>query len=244
MFALSLFPEWLAVPRSFPLQIAVLLRVVTKYEYFCYVLHSFHPFCSCVILKLFILHLVNVECLCWIAGRITLEWHWRDHGVWNHRQFNRLCNNLVRISTKIAQKLRITGPLWGEFTDDWLGSVSISGNLIISYHHEAWHDDDIKWKHFLRYWPFLRGIHRSPVNSPHKGQWREALMFSLIRARINGWVNNGEAGDLRRHRGHYDVIVTVMNKNDRAWQIKCSRPLSWREVFHQIQIQLWRCRLV
>ena len=25
-----------------------------------------------------------------------------------------------------------------------------------------------------------RGIHRWPVNSPHKGQWRGALMFSLI----------------------------------------------------------------
>ena len=30
----------------------------------------------------------------------------------------------------------------------------------------------IKWKHFSRYWPSVRGIHRSPVNSPHKGQWR------------------------------------------------------------------------
>ena len=38
-------------------------------------------------------------------------------------------------------------------------------------------------------------------------QWREALMFSLICAWINGWVNNGEAVDLRRHRAHYDVIV-------------------------------------
>ena len=65
------------------------------------------------------------------------------------------------------------------------------------------------WKHFPRYWPFVRGIHRSPVNSPHKGQWRGALMFSLICARINGWVNNGEAGDLRRHRAHYDVGVMV-----------------------------------
>ena len=69
------------------------------------------------------------------------------------------------------------------------------------------HDDVIKWKHFLRYWPFVRGIHRFPVNSPHKGQWRGALMFSLVCARINGWVNDGEAGDLRRHRAHYDVIV-------------------------------------
>ena len=42
------------------------------------------------------------------------------------------------------------------------------------------HDDVIKWKHFLRYWPFVRIIHRSPVNSPHKGHWRGALMFSLI----------------------------------------------------------------
>ena len=42
------------------------------------------------------------------------------------------------------------------------------------------HDDSIKWKHFPRYWPFVRGIHRSQVNSPHKGQWRGALMFSLI----------------------------------------------------------------
>ena len=47
------------------------------------------------------------------------------------------------------------------------------------------------------------------VNSPHKGQWRGALMLSLIWTRINGWVNNPEAGDLRRHRAHYDVIVMV-----------------------------------
>ena len=46
-----------------------------------------------------------------------------------------------------------------------------------------------------------------PVNSPHKGQWHGALVFSLIAAWINGWVNNREAGDLRRNRGHYDVIV-------------------------------------
>ena len=72
------------------------------------------------------------------------------------------------------------------------------------------HDDVIKWKQFPRYWPFVRGIHRSPLNSPHKGQWRGALMFSLICTRINGWVNNGEAGDLRRHRAHYDVIVMVI----------------------------------
>ena len=57
------------------------------------------------------------------------------------------------------------------------------------------HDDVIKWKHFPRYWPFVRGIHRSPVTSPHKGQWRGGLMFSLICISINGWVNSGGTGD-------------------------------------------------
>ena len=49
----------------------------------------------------------------------------------------------------------------------WRGSPEI----------RLWHDDVIKWKHFPRYWPFVRGIHRWLVNSPYKGQWRGALMF-------------------------------------------------------------------
>ena len=69
------------------------------------------------------------------------------------------------------------------------------------------HDDVIKWEHLPRYWPFVRGILRSAVNSTHKGQWRGALIFSLICAGINGWVNNSEAGDLRRHRAHNDVTL-------------------------------------
>ena len=73
----------------------------------------------------------------------------------------------------------------------------------------AWlyHDAIIKWKQFPQYWPFVQGIHWSPVNSPHKGQWCWALMFSFICAGINGWVNNREADDLRRHHAHYDVTV-------------------------------------
>ena len=74
------------------------------------------------------------------------------------------------------------------------------------------HDDVIKWKHFPRYWPFVRGIHRLPVNSPNTGKWHGALMFSVICAWINSWVNNREAGDLRRHRAHYDVIVMIRIK--------------------------------
>ena len=65
------------------------------------------------------------------------------------------------------------------------------------------HDDVIQRKHFPRNWPFVR----SPVNSPPKGQWCGALVFSLICVWINDWLNNHEAGDLRRYRAHYDVIA-------------------------------------
>ena len=67
--------------------------------------------------------------------------------------------------------------------------------------------------------PFVLGIHRSPVNTPHKGQWRGALMLSLICVWINGWVNNCEAGGLRGHRAHYDVIV--MWKTSEHWLLTC-----------------------
>ena len=66
------------------------------------------------------------------------------------------------------------------------------------------------WRHQMETFSAL--LARSPVNSPHKVQWRGALMFSLICSWINGWVNNREAGDLRRHSAHYDVIVMSHSK--------------------------------
>ena len=56
----------------------------------------------------------------------------------------------------------------------WLGWMLCTKTFYI---FNIVHDDVIKWKHFPRYWPFVRGSHRSPVNSPHKGQWRGAVMF-------------------------------------------------------------------
>ena len=79
--------------------------------------------------------------------------------------------------------------------------------LVIVVLRCAFHDDGMKWKHFPRYWPFVRGIQRSPVNSPHKGQWRGALMSFFIFACIKGWVHNRKAGDLRRHRAQYNISV-------------------------------------
>ena len=94
-------------------------------------------------------------------------------------------------------------PLWSD-TEHWPYAPGVC-NI---------HYDVTKWKHLPRYWPFVRGLHRSPVNSPHKGQLREALIFSLICVWINGWVNNREAGDLRRYRAHYDVSVMSQERRD------------------------------
>ena len=78
------------------------------------------------------------------------------------------------------------------------------------------------WRHKMETFAALLALcagNSSPVNSPHKGQWHGALMFSLICARINGWANNGEAGDLRLHRAHYDVIVMSFHEIDALRQL-------------------------
>ena len=69
------------------------------------------------------------------------------------------------------------------------------------------HDHVIKWKHFPVYWPSVRGIHQSLVNPPHKGEWRGALVFSLICDWTTNWANTRDAGDLWRHRAHHGVTV-------------------------------------
>ena len=67
------------------------------------------------------------------------------------------------------------------------------------------------WHHQMETFSALLAL--CALNSPHKGQWRGALVFSLICAWTNGWVNNRDAADLGRHRSHYDV--TVMETCDR-----------------------------
>ena len=61
----------------------------------------------------------------------------------------------------------------------------------------AKHGDVIKWKHFPRCWPSVRGIHRSPASNAEL--W------------TNSWANHQDAGDLRRHRAHIDVTVMICN---------------------------------
>ena len=89
-------------------------------------------------------------------------------------------------------------------SNDIIQTAEISrylGCQVLGKHRQSW------WPHQMEKFSALlalcAGIHRSPVNSPHTGQWRGALMFSLIYAWINGWVNNHEAGD-------WDAIVPIM----------------------------------
>ena len=102
----------------------------------------------------------------------------------------------------------------------------------------------MKWNPFPRYWSF----HRSPVNSTHKGRWRGILMFSLICAWINAWVNNREAGDLRRHRGHYDVIAMINANMRHTYSISHTIyisdicPMSFR-VGLQASLQYYVCEI-
>ena len=110
----------------------------------------------------------------------------------------------------------------GQWVQCWIGTKPSATTQVLltvtlksyKFHHifinsfsPVVNDDIIKWKHFPPYWPFVQGIHWSPVNSPHKGQRRGASMFPLICVWINGWVNNREARDLRCHHTHYDVIA-------------------------------------
>ena len=115
-----------------------------------------------------------------------------------------VCSATKNQSSLCTENLQVIGGFPSQSVGD---AESVSMSRHHHAEHELHHDDVIKWKHFPRYWPFVRGIHRSPVNSPHKGQWRGALMFSLICAQINDWVKTREAGDLRRRWVHYDVTV-------------------------------------
>ena len=103
--------------------------------------------------------------------------------------------------------------LWAEVSvtemcDSWIILRSILQKSSVRNCLLVWHDD-IKWKHF-RVPAHLCGEftgHRWILR--HKGQWRGVLMFSLICAWISGWINNREAGGLRRYHAHYNVTVMI-----------------------------------
>ena len=98
------------------------------------------------------------------------------------------------------------------------------------------------WRHQMETFFRVTGslcaeIDQLPVNYPHKGQWRGALIFSLISAWTNGWVNKRDVGDLRRHRAHCDV--TVMKTIDEI-PSKSRNTRGWRNWQQRLTTMAWR----
>ena len=92
------------------------------------------------------------------------------------------CQSAIFIAHVLSRAVGQTACGWCYFInnhDNWRPIAASSCSYSCNSWYLLFHDDVIKWKRFPRYWPFVRGIHRSPVNSPHKGQWRRALIFSL-----------------------------------------------------------------
>ena len=142
------------------------------------------------------LFLRSLECYFGIYTKITLEWALKQFVTRVHTLFSILCmylilliGNLYGVSSHVAAYAH---PCQFVSSCLWL-------NHVIAHH------DVIKWKHFPRYWPFVWRIHRSPVNSPYKGQWPGFDVFfdlRLIKRLIKqswGWWFETPSGPLWRH---------------------------------------------
>ena len=75
--------------------------------------------------------------------------------------------------------------------DPYKGAEHTAGVKATQIYYSAWTGTV-----HMKYWHF-----------PHKGQWRGALIFTLICTWTNGWVNNRYAGDSKRHCTYHDVTV-------------------------------------
>ena len=124
----------------------------------------------------------------------------------------------------------------GGLDNEFSKSVGTSFNSLIIWHCQAAykHNDVIKWKHFPRYWPFVQGIHRSPVNSPHKGQWRRVLMFSFICAWINGWVS----------LVIWDAIVLIMMSSVVMLQTQVKESVVTETTIVALGYNEWSCTVI
>ena len=124
-------------------------------------------------------------------------------------------NGSVHLILLLQYALQISGIylsiLWGDANyHDWNVISKIS--LVERYMHSTSHNDTKPWWcHRMETSSALMALCEGnlpvPVDSPRKGQWRRALMFSLICKLTNGWTNNRDTGDLRHHYSHYDVTV-------------------------------------
>ena len=149
-------------------------------------------------------------------------WRWVDGSSWFCWEGNGLTGTpeesgpWQNTTAYMTENMTLADAWW---YDDWMNkpiACQIKGTnrkYLLSRFHDmvaSWQRNASWWRHYMhfpRYWPFVREIQRSPVNSPHKGQWCGSLLFSLICAWTNGWFNKWYIGDLRRNCVHYDVTV-------------------------------------
>ena len=145
----------------------------------------------------------------WIAG-----WPWSNHVcvcVWVC-----VCVCLCAI-WYMGRKNKYCLEIWF-----WPGEVmEKSWNFFLRFLWEPWWVALYSWwRHQMETFSALLTLcaENSPVTGefPHKGQWRRVLMFSLTWAWTNDWANNRDAGDLRRHRAHYDATV-MLNITEIPW---------------------------
>ena len=139
--------------------------------------------------------------MCVILLYLQTSRHIDSHNLWPYAMRDQL-SNLDHIFIHVSMYLHVIIYILSWIMNCHNSTIGNDNFLVVVNN-----GDVIKWIHFPRCWPFVWGIHRSPMHSPHKGQWRRALIFYLICVWINGWVNNHEAGDLRRQRDQYDVTV-------------------------------------
>ena len=151
--------------------------------------------------------------------------------LWTH--FSEIWIKIENFSFK-KMRLNISSGKWWPFClglnvlITWTGLCGSQGYAPV---HKANRSTALTWwRHQMETFSALlalcAGKSPVPVNSPHKGQWRGALIFSFNYAWINDWVNNLEAGDLRRQRVYYDVIVMQMKQRKYEITTQNEPPLS------------------
>ena len=120
-----------------------------------------------------------------------------------------------RFGCYLTDNRESTKPMMTPFCSICMFHVNQGSLIIFICHLHSNTKSRSRWRHqmetlhFPCYWPFVRGIHRSAANSHHTGQWRGALVFSLICVWTNGWINNRDAGYNGHHSAHYDVSVMM-----------------------------------
>ena len=125
-----------------------------------------------VVFKMVIL-LVNFQKWKVSNSKLVLAYAKYDH-------FNVLCNDIIKEYIAFPKMLSMLGTWFY-----WMWSTHMRHTAVGETNTPKKEHDVIKWKHFPRYWPFVRGMHQSPMVSPHKGQWGGALMFSLINKQLS-----------------------------------------------------------